>query len=105
MTLKDADEEQSKLVNKFKSTFLNNVGFFLSAREKILNNFESKIFLIKNLNNPTPVPAPEPARKSAPEPTKEQTRKSLFKLCENFINEIVNGHACVAKLTSSATCS
>ena len=49
-SLKDADKEQIKLLNILKSlnesvktvekrSFLNNIGLFLSAREKILNNF------------------------------------------------------------------
>ena len=33
-----------------KTSFLNNAGLFLGAREKILNNFKSKLCPIKNLD-------------------------------------------------------
>ena len=33
-----------------KRSFINNVGLFLSAREKMLNHFKNKIFPIKNLD-------------------------------------------------------
>ena len=59
LTLKDADEEQSELVNILKDlnrgvkpdekrSFLDNIGLLLSEREKIVNNFRSKIFSVKN---------------------------------------------------------
>ena len=59
LTLKDADEEQSKLASILKDlnrdvkpiekiSFLYNIGFFLSEREKIVNNFRSKKFSVKN---------------------------------------------------------
>ena len=42
-------------------------------QEKILNNFKSKIFPIKNADEiPTPKPAPEPAR----DPTVSDTLKT-----------------------------
>ena len=49
--LKDADEEQGKLVNILKSVdeglkIVKNIGLFVSEREKVLNNFKSKIFSI-----------------------------------------------------------
>ena len=55
LSLKDADEEQNKLFNYSKDidkgrkpvekrSFLNKVGLFLSAREKIINNFKNKNF-------------------------------------------------------------
>ena len=62
--------------------FLNNIRFFLSGREKILNSFRSKIFPIKStrqgqasekVNDPTSEPAPE--RKTVPTP--EFTEKAL----------------------------
>ena len=75
MSLEVADEEQSKLVSKLsdiargkipveKKSFLNNVILFLSAREKILNNFRSNIFSTKKLDKTltpelTPDPTPE----------------------------------------------
>ena len=61
-----------------KKSFLNNLDLFLSAREKILNNFKSKIFPIKNLGeNPTTEPTPE-------------SMVFDIKLRENFINKIEN---------------
>ena len=59
LSVKDTDEEQSNLISILKDinsgvkpvekrSFLNNIGLFLIAREKILNNFRSKIFRIKN---------------------------------------------------------
>ena len=62
--------------------FLNNIRFFLSGREKILNSFRSKIFPIKStrqgqapekVNDSTPEPAPE--RTTVPSP--EFTEKTL----------------------------
>ena len=55
LSLKDADDEQSKLANELKSiekgikpaeknSFLSNIGLFLSTREKVLNNFISEYF-------------------------------------------------------------
>ena len=61
-----------------KKSFLNNLDLFLSTREKILNNFKSKIFPIKNLGkNPTTEPTPE-------------SMVFDIKLRENFINKIEN---------------
>ena len=48
-----------------KRCFLNNIGLFLTAREKILNNFKSD-------KVPTPAQAPAPA--SVPAPTPQQHR-------------------------------
>ena len=61
MSLNDTDKETSKLVNELKSidkcrkpivkkSFLKNVSLFLSAKEKVLNNFKSKIFPIKYID-------------------------------------------------------
>ena len=63
MSIEDTDKEQNKLVSKLrgmnrdkipaeKRIFLKNLGLFLSAREKIRNNFKSEIF-------PTEIPTPE----------------------------------------------
>ena len=60
LSLKDADDEQIKFVNELKSIdngpksvekklFMNNVVLFLTAREKVLNNFENRLFPIENL--------------------------------------------------------
>ena len=61
LTLEHAEKKQSELSNKLscvnrgkipveKRSLLNNAGLFLSAREKILNNFKSKIFPAKDLD-------------------------------------------------------
>ena len=74
LSLKDADEEQIQIANELKyigkgkmsvekRSFLKNVGLLLSAREKILHNFKSKIFPTKNLE-------------SEPESDLESTNKS-----------------------------
>ena len=50
-----------------KRSFLKNGRLFLRAREKIFNNFKSKIFPIKNQDeNSTPDAVPEPAPKLQP---------------------------------------
>ena len=91
MSLEDADEEQIQVVSVLKDagkaklpvgkrSFLNNAGLFLRAREKILNNFKSKIFPTKN---PETILAPEPAPDTL-KPTKDQNKKSPFKLNTKF---------------------
>ena len=67
-------EEQTYLLNEVKSiskgklpvekrSFLKNERLFLSAREKIINKFKSKVFAIKNsYKTLTPEAQPEPAR-------------------------------------------
>ena len=79
MTLKDADEGQTKLVIILKSlnrgtksvekrsSSLSNIVLFLSSRENIHFYFRSKTFSIKNERpeqalEPTPKPTPKPAR-------------------------------------------
>ena len=53
------DQGIKKLEKKY---FLNNLGLLFSAREKLLNSFKSRLFLIKNLDKiPTHEPTPEPA--------------------------------------------
>ena len=74
-----------------KRSFLNNIGLFLSAREKILNNFRIKIFSTKNTipapkQAPEPTPETVPAPKPAPEPTKHKTPK--FKLHKKLRMEL-----------------
>ena len=86
-----------------------NVRLLFSAREKILNSFESRLFLTKNSNKfqhvpfPTPEPETEPEVLEGPaiepyvaaEPTKVTKAKakrkiSSLKLRELFVNEIKN---------------
>ena len=51
-------------------SFLNNLVLLFSAREKVLNNFKSRLFVIKNLDKiPTREPTPEKAAELAAEPT------------------------------------
>ena len=58
LSLKDADDEQSKFANKLKSIdkgiksivkklFLINIGLFFTARQNVLNNFKNRLFPIK----------------------------------------------------------
>ena len=54
-----------------KRPFLKNTGLLLSARDKIHNNFKSKIFPGKN---PEPEEQPETAVFDTPKPTKERAR-------------------------------
>ena len=90
-----------------KRSFLNNIGLFLSTREKILNDIRSKIFLTKNTRpEQAPEKAPEPAPESAPEPSSEpelnpkvfdmpktKIKRSPLKLREKLLNEIkMNNH-------------
>lgn len=43
-----------------KRPFLNNLGLFFGAREKIINNFQSKAYSMENLDKtPTPFSTPE----------------------------------------------
>ena len=67
-----------------KSIFLNNLGLLLSAREKVLNSFKSRLFPIKNLDK---IPTREPAAEPAAQPTKH--KKSKLKVEQEFINKII----------------
>ena len=75
--MEDADDEQSnydaKLKNLDKECFLNKLGLLFSAREKVLNNFKTKLFPIKKLDK---IPTREPTPELATEPTK-QTKSKL----------------------------
>ena len=58
-----------KSIEVEKGSFLTNVGLFLSAREKVLNDFKSRIFPMKDkIPTPASEPAPESALEIAPEP-------------------------------------
>ena len=94
-SLEDADDEQSdfaaKLMNldKVKKTvekrpFLNNLRLFFSAREKVLNNFKSRLFSIKNLEK---YPTRESTTELATEPIKRS--KSKLELQQELMNEII----------------
>ena len=62
-----------------KRSFRQNAGLFISARQKIINNFKGKIFVIKN---------PEPKLESEPEPAVflhlNQQNNELGNLCINI---------------------
>ena len=60
-----------------KRSFLNNVGLFLGARKKFLNDFKSSIFLIKNLDE-IPLPEPAAAPEPAPNTKKSKTKKKYY---------------------------
>ena len=60
-----------------KRSFLNNIRLIFSASEKILNNFRSKIFPIKNtIPEQAPEPEPKLALEPAPEPAPELASES-----------------------------
>ena len=70
---------------------LNNVGLFLKAGEKVLNNFKSRIFPIKD-KIPTPEyePVPEPASNPKVFDTPKSKRKILpIEFLEKILNETV----------------
>ena len=55
LSLEDADNKQSNFDNELnnfdksiKNLFLSNLRLFFGAREKVLNNFKSRLFPIKN---------------------------------------------------------
>ena len=84
MSLKDADKEQNKLLYELncrdkgrkpihKMPFLNSVGLFLSARNKILNNLKSKKKSLKNWNK---ISASETTPEWTPDPTIIETPKT-----------------------------
>ena len=60
LSLEDADDEQrnfsailknlDKGKKQLKNNFLSNLGLLFNAREKVLNNFKSRLFSIKNLD-------------------------------------------------------
>ena len=103
MSLEDAEEEQNQLVYDLKDMdkgkipakrrfFLNNAELFLNAREKVINNFKSRILPMKNLDkiptyDPTLDPTLEATVFDTPKPIKEQTKKLPFKLHERFLNK------------------
>ena len=109
MSTEKADNKQSNFANELKNFekgrktlekmyFLNNLGLLFSARKKILDNFKSRLFPIKNLNKiPTSEPTPEKAAELATEPTPKQAtdatptkhNKSKLKLQQAFMNEII----------------
>ena len=113
LTLKDADEEQSKLVKMLegcdkgvkaveKESFQNNIRLCHSTREKY-SNFRSKIFPIKNTTpEQPPEPAPELAQEQgsepapvhtlepAPKPVPTKHKTSKLKLHEKFKDEIIS---------------
>ena len=62
----------------------NSLRLFFGAREKILINFKSRLFQIKNLDK---IPTCKPTQNLATEPTKHS--KSKLKLQQEFINEII----------------
>ena len=93
--LKDADDEQLNVSAKIKNLgkdkktsekefSLNQLGLLFIARKNVPDNFKSKLFPIKNLDE-------IPTRKSTPEPETKPTKhkKSKLKLQQKFMNEII----------------
>ena len=84
----------SKLINElkgidgglklvWKKNFSKLCKITFNARKKVLNDFKSRIFPIKNQNE---ISTPEPTSKPKSKPTKKQAKKHLPK----FLDEIVN---------------
>ena len=105
LSLKDADDEQIKFANELKSIdngpksvekklFMNNVVLFLTAREKVLNNFENRLFPIENLEQelePELEPEPEQEPELEPKPQPERKPKPKHRESrEEFLSEIVD---------------
>ena len=63
---------------------LNNLGLLFSAREKILNDFKSRLFPIKSLDE---IPALEPKPEVTTELTKQ--KKSKLKWQQESMNKII----------------
>ena len=55
-----------------KKTFLNNLGLFVCTREKVLYNFKSRLFPIKDLDK---IPKRQTTREPAPELATEPTKR------------------------------
>ena len=71
-----------------KNSFLKNVGFFLGAREKVFNEFNSRIFPIKDIDEIS-TPEPEPGGKTNPkvfETAKTKRKISPLKLRKKVFN-------------------
>ena len=102
MTLKHADEEQSKLFNVLKDlnrgvkpvekrAVINNIRLFLTEKEKkYLNSFRTKIFPIKYTR-------PEQALNPTPEKTTEKTPGPAYEITcvktpEQHLNKHLNKH-------------
>ena len=98
LSLEDADDEQYNLVaklnnldkgtrelKKWKRGFFNNLGLLFSAREKLLNNFKSRLFPIKNLDK---ISTSEPTPELEIEPTKQ--KESELKFQQEFMNEVID---------------
>ena len=62
LPLKDTDNEQNNFANKLenidkgikseeKKLFLRKIRLFFTVREKVLNNFKNRLFLVKNLKS------------------------------------------------------
>ena len=76
-----------------KRSFINNVGLFLSAREKMLNHFKNKIFPIKNLDKiPTPKSTLVPTVFHAPAPTRKPRPDRLIQQYLIHLNQHLNQH-------------
>ena len=73
-----------------KNSFLTNLELLFSIGEKVLNNFKSKLFPIKNLEKiPTREQATEPTSETT-KATKPKTKRNIssLELLEEFLNEI-----------------
>ena len=94
LSLKDADKKQSNFAAKIKNldngknnwirVFLNNLVLLFILRRNAFNNFKSRLFPIKNLDN---IPTCELTPEQATESTKH--KKSKFTSQQEYMNEII----------------
>ena len=59
-----------------RSFFSSNLGLLFNAREKVINNFKSRLFPIRNLDK---IPTREPTRELTPELSTEPTKQKKSK--------------------------
>ena len=91
LSLKDTDDDQSNFAAKIKNldrgkkqlknSFLSNLGLLFSAKERVLNNFKTKLFPKKNQIQPAPESTPGTTKA-----TKVKTKRKIYllKLREEF---------------------
>ena len=68
-----------------KKCFLNNLQFLISTREKVLNNFKSRFFPIKNFDK---VPTCEATRDPATEPIKPPLSPTNFQIYKKWSSPV-----------------
>lgn len=85
MSLKDTDKEQIQLGDELIDMGKSKIS--LKKREKVVNNFEGKKFMTKNLET-GPEPLHERGVSNTPKPTKERAKKSSSKLYGDYLYKV-----------------